>query len=203
MVADGTAAGHAGSGSGLCHHRPMADDRSPADARPAGWVLRERTAHLDVSAMLERFGQVYRYPLGPEADLDAIEAGQRCVLLRTNRSRVVGLWAIGEVVAPVLHLAAGLDHPAAPAADAGLAVDGSVAYLEVELLPLAKPLALDRLADLRLDRSEATLTPLTRDELRAIEAQEFWIDALDDEQQAALDRLLAAEEATDLGDPLG
>lgn len=178
----------------------MADD-PPA---PDGWLLRERPEVLDVGALLDRFGQVHRYPVPDGAHLDAVEAGQRCVLLRTNRSRVVGLWAIGEVVAPVLRLPADAEHPAAPSDPGALAVDGRVAYLEVELLPFAKPLALEKLLGepvlargalgRDLDDPGPDPRPLSRAELRAIEAQEFWIDAPDDEQQAALDRLLAAEE---------
>lgn len=187
----------------------MAEPRPDATAPPAGWLLREHQDRLDVTAVLERFGQVYRYPVPDGPHLDPVAPGQRCVLVRTNRSRVVGLWAIGEVVAPVLRLPDDLDHPAAPVAGHGLAVDGRVAYLEVELLPFAKPLALDRLlgegalADgalgRDLDGDDPDPWPLTRAEVRAIESQDFWIDAPDDAQRAELDRLLAAEEAADAG----
>lgn len=160
---------------------------------------------MDLDGLLERFGQVHRVPVRPGDRADALAPGTPCFLVRTDRHRVVGLWAVGEVVAPALSVPAGT--PALPAEEPLGLVDVQVArtYAEVELLPIAKPIALDALlADARLARSElgdrgADLDEgdplrLRAAELRAIEEIDLWIDEPDDEQRRALDDLLAAED---------
>jgi hypothetical protein len=176
----------------------------PTTAAPAaGWVLRASRAELDVDALLERFGQLHRIPVGAGDAAAQLQPGQPCFLVRTDRARVVGLWAIGEVVAPVLHLPAGT--PVLPA-EGPLGTTDETAertYAEVELLPVAKPVALEALlTDDRLARSPLTGAgepgraplPLTREQVRAIEAVELWIEEPSEEQRRALDRLLADED---------
>lgn len=178
---------------------PPSDDPSPTSAPPAGWLLRVDRSVLDVGATLAEHGQLYRCPIAPGPTADALAPGQPCFLARTDRNGVVGLWAVGEVVAPVLHLPAGT-----PVLPAEVDADPAAArcYAEVELLPLAKPIAASKLAeDEALAGSPLTETegdvgpwPLTGAHVRAIEALEFWIDPPTDEQRAALDALLAAED---------
>jgi len=186
-----------------------ADDDHPN--RAAGWVLRA-DATAGIETQLERFGQVFRVPIAPGPRAAALGAGQPCFLLRTDRSKVVGLWAVGEVVAPTLDLPGGL--PLLPGEEAmGNSSAGedrrhedARTYAEVELLPLAKAIAIDTvLEDARLARSEMAQwqieahpgepLALTSGEVRAIEAIEWWIDAPTDEQRAVLDALLASEDA--------
>lgn len=69
-----------------------------------GWMLRGSRATFDVAPMLERYGQIYRHPVAPGERAELMAPGQPCFLHLGDTSRVVGLWAIGEVVAPVLEL---------------------------------------------------------------------------------------------------
>jgi hypothetical protein len=167
------------------------------------WVLRLSGAELDVDGVLERFGQVYRCPIEPSDRAELLAPGQPCFLIRTDRSKVVGIWAVGEVVAPTLTLPAGTELlPGEAAMKPSLAVADARTYAEVELVPLSKAIALDKLrADPVLARSEPVASPdlsdplvLTPAEVRALEAIDFWMEPPTDEQRSALDRLLAAED---------
>lgn len=176
-----------------------------SDLAPAGWVIRADRSVLDVGPLLARFGLVHRYPIAPSAQAAAMRPGQPCVLFRTDRAGVVGIWAIGEVVGPSAPIPADFDHPATGRAG-DLDEHGDQLYAELELLPLAKPISVDKLqADATLaaslmlaDPPAANPVPLQRAELRAIEAMEFWIEEPSDEQRAALDAQLAAEDAAGL-----
>ena len=182
----------------------MPADRTDRDETPFGaWVLRVSGDEIDVDAVLDRFGQVYRVPITPSERADQLDAGQPCVLIRTDRSKVVGIWAIGEVVAACLAVPAGTDLlPAEVPLGPTVTSDRDRCYAEVELLPLAKPISLDKVrADDVLARSEVITAAdladplvLTPAEVRAVEAFEFWIEPPSDEQRSALDRLLAAED---------
>lgn len=175
------------------------DEPGPA----AGWALRTSRAAIDLDGLLDRFGQLHRIPIEAGPAASELAAGTPCFLVRTDRDRVVGLWAVGEVVAPTLALPAGT--PLLPAEEPLGAIDPATArtYAEVELLPLAKPIPLEvLLGDARLGRSEladaadGTERPLRlrSGEVRALESIEWWIDEPDDEQRRDLDRLLAAED---------
>lgn len=180
--------------------------RPTTDATPAAWIVRASSAAVDLDGLLDRFGRIHRLPIAAGERAAALAPGTPCFLVRTDRHRVAGLWAVGEVVAPTLSLPAGT--PLLPAEEPlGDAIDPLAArtYAEVELLPIAKPVALEALlADARLARSELgdRGTDLAADEplrlrggeLRAIEEIELWIDDPDDEQRGALDRLLAEED---------
>lgn len=170
----------------------MDDGRDDA-APPGAWVVVEDPA-ADLDAMLAEVGLVYRLPVpaGPRAD--RLRPGDPCFLYRTNRSRVVGIWAVGEVVG------ATSDLPVSPR-HRGSADDRARRYTEVELLPLRKPIPLERLrGDRVLDESELVVQPpespwmLTRAERRALEAQDFELVDPTPDQVAALDALLAAED---------
>ncbi len=184
-------------------------DDETDDGRPAGWVLLSSSAAMDLDGAWERFGQVHRVPVPADTDLDAILPGTPCFLVRTDRNRVVGLWAVGEVVAPPLALPAGT--PVLPAEAPLGAIDPSVprTYAEVELLALAKAVPLTTLVeDARLARSPlggrrpaielgsdpGTPIALPSSAVRALEALEWWIEEPTDEQRRALDRLLAEED---------
>jgi hypothetical protein len=183
----------------------MADDVTRDERPAAGWVLHASSAVLAIDALIERFGQLHRIPIAAGAAAD-LEPGQPCFFVRTDRSRVVGLCAVGEIVAPALALPAGT--PLLPAEEplATASAEAARTYAEVELLPIAKAVALDSLlADDALGRSSLALVAraatgpceplaLTTSEVRALEAIEFWIDEPADEQRRALDRLLAAED---------
>jgi hypothetical protein len=114
--------------------------------------------------------------------------GQPCFLVRTDRSKVIGLWAVGEVVGP-----------SAPLAGSG---DGPQWCAEVELLPLEKAIARTKLVahDVLAGGAVATASfadtpvPLSRREVRALESFDFWMVDPRPDQQAALDALLEAEE---------
>lgn len=153
-----------------------------------GWMLRGSRSTFDVAPMLERYGQIYRHPVSPGERAELMAPGQPCFLHLGDTSRVVGLWAIGEVVAPVLEL------------------DG-VLHAEVEMLPLTKPISDDKLRrEAALARSELFSRPapanplvLTPEAVRAIESFDFELVPATEDQARALDRLLADEEAA-LGD---
>ncbi|MEZ5138474.1 MAG: hypothetical protein R2702_07465 [Acidimicrobiales bacterium] len=178
---------------------------APTDepGRAAGWALRTSREAIDLDGLLARFGQLHRIPIEPGPVADELAPGTPCFLVRTDRDRVVGLWAVGEVVAPTLALPAGT--PLLPAEEPLGAIDpaGARCYAEVELLPLAKAIPLEVLLDdARLSRSElagaadGTHRPLRlrAGEVRALESIEWWIDEPDDDQRRDLDRLLAAED---------
>lgn len=182
----------------------MDEGHDTASSPPAAWAVLVDRDGLDLEAMAARYGAVYRVPLPVDSPHEQVAPGQPCVLYRTDRSRTVGIWAIGEAVAPALVLGEG--DPLLPG-EADLAPPGASApprcYAEVELALLDKPLARDRLAgdpalsSAALLATSATrgLVPLEAAELRAIEAFDFWLVEPDDDQRDRLDRLLAAEDA--------
>ncbi len=86
---------------------PMDADPPAHDDEPAGWMLVGGRDQLDVVAVLDRHGCIYRWPLPADALGNRFDPGQPCFLYATDRSRTVGLWAVGSVVAPVLERAAG------------------------------------------------------------------------------------------------
>lgn len=180
--------------------------RTPEGSPVGGWVLRAARAAVAFDAMVERFGQVFRARVEPSGLVDLLAPGQPCFLLLTDRSRVIGLWAIGEVVAPPLELTTDRS---------GL---GLVAgrYAEVEMLALAKPLPLDRLvAHAALGQSAlaaalpapaptpaspatgpgAEVLALAPAEVRALESFDFELVAPTADQADRLDRVFAAEDA--------
>lgn len=179
---------------------------------PAGWALLADRTTPGPARSIERYGVVYRHPLPPGTDV-AMAPGQPCILLSLDRARVVGLWAIGEVVAEPLHLPAGFAWTAAEAPmrpdedgdDAG--PPPARCWAEVELLPLEKPVPLEQLAAHR-DLSGSALVdparhppvpgpmPLGRAELRAIESFDTWLVPPDPDRRAELDQLLDDEERT-------
>ena len=176
---------------------PSVDD-APATSPLGGWVLHSGSDQLDLTAMLDRFGLVYRHQVATEGRAAEMAPGQPCFLLRTDRSRVVGLWAVGEVVGPAEVVPATM----VPAAK-GEATGDAHRCVEVELLALDKPIALDKLiAKAPLSTSELATwdqhpNPLRLGpaEVRAIEAIEFWLTEPTDDQRRAFDQLLAAEDA--------
>lgn len=166
------------------------DDRSPA---PAGWLLVADQRVLDIDPMIEAVGQVYRYPVADAVRAAAMEPGQPCFLLRTDRSKVVGLWAVGEVVGESAPLADGSEG----------AGDGESRWAaEVELLPLEKAIARTKLLGHKVlatgtvaDAAFAdTPVPLLRREVRALETFDFFLVEPRPDQRDALDALLDAEE---------
>ena len=183
---------------------PSSEDETTPPAG-FGWVLHVDPSVLDVTPMIERFGQVYRYPIGDGDRARAMAPGQPCFLLRTDRSKVIGIWAIGEVVAPCVAIAVDDDHPAAGRAEP-LDEDGDQLYAEVDLVPLEKPLALTKLLEAKaLAASELAAPPdgvnpllLTRAQVRAIETFDFWLTEPSDDQRRALDEVLDAEEIEEI-----
>ena len=167
---------------------PRTDDGTPI----GGWVLKADPAVFDVASMLEAYGQVFRYPVPAGSRADLMEAGQPCFLFQSDTSRVVGIWAIGEVVAPVLVAPLDPDDPDA----------GDQLYAEVELLPLEKGLALGKLRDHKvLATSELVTTPdaanpvvLRPEEVRALEEFDFSFVEPTEEQLANLEEALGSDE---------
>lgn len=172
--------------------------RTPEGTPIGGWVLRGDRATFDVAPMLDRFGQIYRYPVTPGPRAELMAPGQPCFLYLTDTSRVVGLWAVGEVVAPVLAVPIDPSDPAP-----GL---GPRLLAEVEMLPLRKAIpARDLRKDPALSGSEVFTDPsranplvLQPREVRAIEGYEFELVPPSPEQSERLDALLAAEDAAGL-----
>lgn len=169
------------------------DDRS---STPAGWLLVADHRVLDIDPMLEATGQVYRYPVADAERAASMEPGQPCFLYRTDSSKVIGLWAVGEVVGESAPLAEGSEG----------AGDGEPRWAaEVELLPIEKAitsakllehkmLAISAIADASFD---ATPIPLLRRDVRALETFDFFLVEPTPDQRDALDALLDAEEAAD------
>lgn len=156
-------------------------------------MLRGDRNTVDLTPMVETFGQIYRYPVEPGERADLMAPGQPCFLFRTDTAHVVGLWAIGEVVAPVLALPVDPAHPDGP----------TVLHAEVEMLMLQKPIAAAKLREeATLEASELFTEPgrvnplvLEPRAVRAIEGFEFELVAPTPEQSDRLDALLAAEDA--------
>lgn len=168
--------------------RPRTDDGKPI----GGWVLRAEPGGFDVAATLAEYGQVFRFPLDPGPRVELLDAGQPCFLYSGDRSKVIGIWAIGEVVAPATLVE--LE-----------AADGTTEaqlWAEVELLPLAKPISVDKLradkvlaaGELLTDAEQASPIVLRPEEVRAIEGFEFDFVEPTEEQLARLDEALGAED---------
>lgn len=169
----------------------MAEPVRTSQGTPVGgWLLRGTRSTFDTGPMLERYGQIYRYPVEPGERADLMAPGQPCFLHLGDTSRVVGIWAIGEVVAPVLWLADGPQGEARP-------------FAEVELFPLRKALAGGKLRrEVALAESELFTHPdranplvLRPEAVRAIEGFDFELVPPTEDQVLALDELLAQEEA--------
>ena len=169
---------------------PPDDDH---DAATAGWLLVADHTVLDIDPMVEAVGQVYRYPVADAERAAAMRPGQPCFLLRTDRAKVVGLWAVGEVVGESAPLAEGSEG----------AGDGEPRWAaEVELLLLEKPIARSKLAAHKMLAAGAvaeasfadTPVPLKRREVRALETFDFFLVEPRPDQRDALDALLDAED---------
>jgi hypothetical protein len=190
---------------GWHHDEVEAEMHEPEQTiEPAGWLLVGGRDQLDTSAMLARHGTVYRWPI---AEVDAPRAaamspGQPCFLYLTDRSRTVGLWAVGSVVAPVLALPAGT--PLLPG-EAALEPEPIPAqarlWAEVELLALDKPIPRDTLMARRVlaegpleSTGSPSLVTLRPAEVSALESFDFWLVDPDEHQRAHLDALLGAED---------
>ncbi len=121
-----------------------------------------------------------------------MEPGQPCFLFVTDTSRVVGIGAIGEVVAPVLVAPVDIDDPES----------AEQSYAEVELLPLEKAIPLTKLRDHPVLGASEIVTgaelpnplALSIEEVRAIESFEFSFVEPTEEQAARLEEALGAEE---------
>jgi hypothetical protein len=183
--------------SPVCEHGPMPEpDDDRTSPSPAGWLLVADGSVLDIDPMIEAVGQVYRYPVADAGRAAELTAGQPCFLLRTDRSKVIGLWAVGEVVGESAPLADDDD----PAAGGGAELRWAA---EVELLPLEKAIARTKLIDhaVLADGPVATATfadtpvPLDRRQVRALETFDFWLVDPRPDQRDALDALLDAEES--------
>ena len=166
---------------------PRTDDDTPV----GGWVLKADPAVFDVTQMLEDFGQVFRYPVEPGARADLMEAGQPCFLFRSDTSRVVGIWAVGEVVATCFSAPLDEDDPAA----------GEQLFAEVELLPLEKGIPIDKIkAHKILGQGELVSVPqhtnpivLRPEEVRALEEFDFTLVEPTEEQAENLAEALGEE----------
>lgn len=167
----------------------------------AGWILRASKSDVDLDTVLARFGQIYRIPTTTKS----LEPSTPCFLVRTDGNRVVGLWAVGEVVAPNLELPPNTallpgELPLGPAVRS----EQHRHYAEVELFPIAKPVPIAKLLeDEQLEGSELanwqsasshTALALSAQQVRAIEAFEWWIEEPSEDQRAELDQLLADED---------
>lgn len=172
----------------------MSERPLTADGKPiGGWALRAGPGGFDVAATLAEYGQVFRFPLDPSDRADQMDAGQPCFLYSADSSRVMGIWAIGEVVAPVAEIAIDAEDP--DSLETQL-------YAEVELFSLAKPISIDKLrahkvlakGELVTDQDQANPVVLRPEEVRAIEEFEFDIVEPTEEQLARLDEVLGADD---------
>jgi len=178
----------------------MGDRPLTTDGPIAGWVLRAEPGGFDVAATLAEFGQVFRFPLDANDRTEAMDAGQPCFLYSADTSKVVGIWAIGEVVAPATRVDLGADDGDDTETDEKAAA--AQLYAEVELLPLVKPLSVDKLRKHPvLAESEVLGTPgpanpfvLRPEEVRAIEEQDFDFAEPTEAQLARLDEVLGADD---------
>lgn len=171
----------------------MATEPTTQSGAPiAGWVLRADRALFDVGAMLDEYGQVFRHPVAAGERAELMAPGQPCFLYVTDTSRVVGIGAIGEVVAPVLVAPVDLDNPDGP----------EQRYAEVELLPIEKAIALTKLRDHPVLGASEIVTgadlpnplALSSEEVRAIESFEFSFLEPTEEQAERLAEVLGEEE---------
>lgn len=171
----------------------MTDRLTTADGIPiGGWVLRADPTVFDVLPMIEEYGQVFRYPLEANDRTALMDSGQPCFLFLGDTSKVVGIWAVGEVAAPVFSAPVDPDDPDA----------GEQLFAEVELLPLAKPIALAKLtADPAMASSELVTAPeqpnplvLPPAAVRAIEANDFDFVPPTEEQLARIEEVLGPDD---------
>lgn len=168
---------------------------APLPEGPAAWLLTDDGTDGLVAASLARYGSIYRVALDPDGD-EAPRSGDPVVLLSVDRSRVVGLWAVGQAVAEPLRRPAG--SVVLPGEPDGC--DGAHArtYAEVELLPVAKPIPMAELRALAALApalsAPARCAPLSRAQRHAVEGLELWLEEPSDEQRLALDAVLAAED---------
>lgn len=177
----------------------MSDRPQTTEGRSiGGWVLRGDPGGFDVAGTLATFGRVFRFPLEANERTELMDAGQPCFLYSGDTSKVVGIWAIGEVVAPTTLVELDADD----GAGGGAEVVSSQLYAEVELLPLVKPLAVDQLrkhpvlAESQLLTSSDAANPLVLrpEEVRAIEELDFAFAEPTEEQLARLDEVLGADD---------
>lgn len=168
--------------------RPRTDDGTAI----GGWALRADPGVFDVAGTLAEFGQVFRFPLDPTPRADLLDVGQPCFLHAGDTSKVVGIWAVGEVVAPTTLIEIE-------------AADGSrqsQLYAEVELLPLVKPIPVDKLArhdvlaqgELLTSPRQANPIVLRPEEVRAIEEFDFEFVAPTEDQIARMEEVLGSED---------
>lgn len=168
--------------------RPRTDDGKPI----GGWVLRAEPGVFDVAETLAEFGQVFRFPLDPSPRADLLDAGQPCFLYSADTSKVVGIWAVGEVVAANTLIE--IDATDGPGQ--------SQLYAEVELLPLVKPIPVDKLAGHKvLSQGELLTAPeqsnpivLRPEEVGAIEEFDFEFVSPTPEQIARVEEVLGSED---------
>ncbi|QXC59156.1 hypothetical protein KSP35_12110 [Aquihabitans sp. G128] len=171
----------------------MSDAPRTEDGKPiGGWVLRADPAVFDVASMLQEYGQVFRHPVTPGPRADLMDAGQPCFLFQSDTSKVVGIWAVGEVVAPCF--AAPVDPEDSDA--------GEQLFAELELLPLEKAIAFGKIKDHKvLAQGELVGSPdqanpvvLRPEEVRALEEFDFAFVPPTLEQIEALQEALGEEE---------
>jgi hypothetical protein len=174
----------------------MSTDRpETAEGIPiGGWVLRTDVAGFDPGPMLAEYGQVFRYPIPASDRAELMVPGQPCFLWRSDRSKVVGIWGVGEVVAPTFSAPVDPDDPSA----------GEQLFAEVEILALEKPIAVGKLAatkgfegsEVLADDDRADPVVLRPAEVRAIEEFDFTIVEPTDQQLARLDELLGDDDGS-------
>ncbi len=171
----------------------MSDRARTDDGKPiGGWVLRAEPGTFDVAATLAEYGQVFRFPVEANDRTDLLDAGQPCFLFASDTSKVVGIWAIGEVVAP----------PTLVELEGPDGTETAQLYAEVELLPLTKPISVDKLAKHKvLAQGELLTAPdranpivLRPEEVRAIEEFEFEFLEPTEEQIARVEEVLGQED---------
>lgn len=165
----------------------MTDEQPEVDGSAvSGWMLRADPQEFDAVGTLDRYGQVFWFPLPSTGRAELLAPGQPCYLYSAATSRVMGVWAVGEVVAPVLALP-----------------NTSIVLAEVELLALAKPIAVTKLrADTTLAEAELFAAPdqpnplvLRRQELRALESFDFELVEPTEDQRRLADRVLEGDPA--------
>ena len=172
----------------------MADGPTTEDGKPiGGWVLRADPGGFDVAGTIAEFGQVFRFPLDLSPRAALMDAGQPCFLYSGDTSKVVGIWAVGEVVGPVTTVTTTDDD--------GNEVEQQH-FAEVELLPLEKPIAHGKLKDHRVLATGELLTSPTQpnpgvlrpEEVRGLEEFDFAFVEPTDAQMDRLAEVLGQDE---------
>ncbi|CAN5811524.1 hypothetical protein BH10ACT1_BH10ACT1_27740 [soil metagenome] len=171
----------------------MTDAPRTEDGKPiGGWALRADPAVFDVDSMLSEFGQVFRHPVDPGARADLMGPGQPCFLFQSDTSKVVGIWAVGEVVATCFAAPLDPDDPDA----------GEQLFAELELLPLEKAIPFAKIKEHKvLSQGELVTAPeqsnpivLRPEEVRALEEFDFAFVPPTLEQIEALQDALGEED---------